>query len=464
MSHINGDITRTRELLSQAVRHLDSYNATRSPATSSHNTATSSGAPMPSQASLHYSLVPPPSRQQETSTFSQRQSNFRPRVFRPTFHPGKPAKKKKLAKWQNDFVCLASTTACKVPNNMDKADSDFYEDIVCAYPKLRSGGGFELLRSCEGNSKELVIPPPPAGYTVSYNRKCTQGNLQLLQETGTYALAERAFKPLQSDRDQRVCFIGEAGVDTGGPSREFFRLLMMGVDETYCCGNDGAKVFMHDVPAIQESHFRTIGTFVAMSIIQGGFGLPIFSQHLYSYLVTGKYVNLEINNDDVPDPAAQALLKQIGQADTDEKLRDIFVPRDDKDDLSYLVTDTGYRIPLTCLKVADKANLCKAVREYHTIIKVLPEINQFGEGLEVLGVLTMVRKYPELLSLYFIDKEKKPINKAPGFDFLAAPEELSEADSLLDRTPPWISRKCLALSFSLVKTYLHLSVAIHYFL
>ena len=62
---------------------------------------------------------------------------------------------------------------------------------------------------------------------------------------------------------------------------------------------------------LKESHFRTIGTFVAMSIIQGGFGLPIFSQHLYSYLVTGKYVNLEINNDDVPDPAAQALLKQV---------------------------------------------------------------------------------------------------------------------------------------------------------
>lgn len=48
-----------------------------------------------------------------------------------------------------------------------------------------------------------------------------------------------------------MCFIGEAGVDTGGPSRKFFRLLMMGVDKTYCCGNDGAKVFMHDVPAIQ---------------------------------------------------------------------------------------------------------------------------------------------------------------------------------------------------------------------
>ena len=54
-----------------------------------------------------------------------------------------------------------------------------------------------------------------------------------------------------------------------------------------------------------------IGTFVAMSIIQGCSGLPIFSLHLYSYLVTGKYVNLEINDDDVPDLAAQALLQQV---------------------------------------------------------------------------------------------------------------------------------------------------------
>jgi len=98
-------------------------------------------------------------------------------------------------------------------------------------------------------------------------------------------------------------------------------------------------------------------------------------------------------------------------ADTDEKLRSIFIPRDDQDDVSYLVTDTGYRVPLTHLKVTDKPNLCKAVREYHTIIKILPEMNQFGEGLEVLGVLSMIRKYPELLSIYFTYKVKEPINK-----------------------------------------------------
>ena len=87
------------------------------------------------------------------------------------------------------------------------------------------------------------------------------------------------------------------------------------------------------------------------------------------------------------------------------------MPTNNIDDVSALVTDTGYRVALTQLKVTDKENLCKAVREYHTLIKVLLEINQFGEGLESLGVLTMMRKYPNLLQPYFINTGKKPVNK-----------------------------------------------------
>lgn len=102
---------------------------------------------------------------------------------------------------------------------------------------------------------------------------------------------------------------------------------------------------------------------------------------------------------------------QIDQADTDQKLRDLFVMNNDGEDFSTLVTDTGYRVPLTHLKLEDKEKLCKAVREYHTLIKVLPEINQFGEGLESLGVLEMMRKYPELLQSYFTNTGKNPSTK-----------------------------------------------------
>ena len=106
---------------------------------------------------------------------------------------------------------------------------------------------------------------------------------------------------------------------------------------------------------------------------------------------------------------------QIDQADTDKKLRDIFVINDDSEELSTLVTDTGYQVALTRLKVTDKESRCKLLREYYTLIKVLPEINQFGEGLETLGVLTMMRKYPDLFLPYLTNTGKKPINNFLDF-------------------------------------------------
>lgn len=51
----------------------------------------------------------------------------------------------------------------------------------------------------------------------------------------------------------QVCFVGEAAIDTGGPSREFFRLLATGVEAEYCrCGENGC--FLNkNVSALQVS-------------------------------------------------------------------------------------------------------------------------------------------------------------------------------------------------------------------
>ena len=44
-----------------------------------------------------------------------------------------------------------------------------HHDLLEAFPKLRAGGGYELLRTSERNNRTLdVIPPPPSGYTVAY--------------------------------------------------------------------------------------------------------------------------------------------------------------------------------------------------------------------------------------------------------------------------------------------------------
>ena len=43
----------------------------------------------------------------------------------------------------------------------------------------------------------------------------------------------------------------EKAVDMGGPTREFWRLLMQEVADYYCVGSPGKCLFMKNTPAVQ---------------------------------------------------------------------------------------------------------------------------------------------------------------------------------------------------------------------
>ena len=112
----------------------------------------------------------------------------RNKLFHYRGHP--KSKKKRLCLWTHDFVCLSKTTDSKAPTSfeagellraglgkkqlslMEDGDStDVHAEIMAAFPKLKEGGGYELLRASDfgGQRRELVlIPSPSEGYTVSY--------------------------------------------------------------------------------------------------------------------------------------------------------------------------------------------------------------------------------------------------------------------------------------------------------
>jgi hypothetical protein len=64
---------------------------------------------------------------------------------------------------------------------------------------------------------------------------------------------------------QKVHFLAEEAVDTGGPSREFWRLFAEALVEQYCVGDEGAYLFVKNIPALQvcvvslEQGFRNKG-------------------------------------------------------------------------------------------------------------------------------------------------------------------------------------------------------------
>ena len=48
-----------------------------------------------------------------------------------------------------------------------------------------------------------------------------------------------------------------------------------------------------------------------MSIIQGGNGFPFLSKPVYSYISCGKYTNIEIMLEDIPDPALKFAVEKV---------------------------------------------------------------------------------------------------------------------------------------------------------
>ena len=50
-----------------------------------------------------------------------------------------------------------------------------------------------------------------------------------------------------------MCFVGEAAIDTGGPSRELWRLFGTGILESHCRSGPEGCFFDKNVPALQVS-------------------------------------------------------------------------------------------------------------------------------------------------------------------------------------------------------------------
>lgn len=122
--------------------------------------------------------------------FEERFNIFRPQSIcrKHSLSLTRKSRKRKLQLWEHAFCCLASTDEDSPPSAMERARlmqaglgekklsfmenadaEDIHHDLIETFPKLRMGGGYELLCTSERNTRLLdVIPQPPSGYTVTY--------------------------------------------------------------------------------------------------------------------------------------------------------------------------------------------------------------------------------------------------------------------------------------------------------
>lgn len=87
----------------------------------------------------------------------------------------------------------------------------------------------------------------------------------------------------------RVTFIGESAIDTGGPRREFFRLLSIALFSTCNLfeGYPSSVTPSHNVLSLNGQHYKNAGKMITTSIIQGGpapscFAAPVADILIYN--------------------------------------------------------------------------------------------------------------------------------------------------------------------------------------
>ena len=60
----------------------------------------------------------------------------------------------------------------------------------------------------------------------------------------------------------------------------------------------------------------------------------------------------------------------------------------------------------------DKGAIKSSIIDYHSLIKIKPELDQFVDGLKTLGIHEAIKQYPNLMMPYFTKEESgKKINK-----------------------------------------------------
>lgn len=61
----------------------------------------------------------------------------------------------------------------------------------------------------------------------------------------------------------------------------------------------------------QRNELYHLGQYIAMSIVQGGCGLPCLADPVYEYICSGKCTYLDVDNEEIPDSKLKFVVQKV---------------------------------------------------------------------------------------------------------------------------------------------------------
>ncbi|XP_068744490.1 G2/M phase-specific E3 ubiquitin-protein ligase-like isoform X2 [Montipora capricornis] len=220
-------------------------------------------------------------------------------------------------------------------------------------------------------------------------------------------LMRKKFSPLNNISVKFADKVGtsEGAVDVGGPKREFLRLAVRAanLDSGIFIGPEGCRSLYPNSIAREKSSYRMVGLILAWSVVHGGPGGNFLSPTLYNSIVYGPGMT-NPRLEDVPNPELKGKIEKIGKSQTVDELAENVKD----EEIQTILNDLGAN---TVHLGIDKKNWYKKIILRHVLIdSVRYLLEEFKNGLETIGVLDAMQKYPEKFRDLFTNENVRPLD------------------------------------------------------
>eukprot|EP00794_Sanderia_malayensis_P013268 gene13268-14635_t len=210
-----------------------------------------------------------------------------------------------------------------------------------------------------------------------------------LWESAKRGLNRKSFSPKKRISAKFTDDIGvaEGAVDSGGPKREFLTLLMQHLQGSPLFqGEDDAKLLTCITGKLMENDYFIAGQIISLSLVHGGPAPKFLSQVLFD-TIHQDMRKIKVSVDNVPDVTTKEILKDL-QSTKDVDAANQFIAKH----------ETLFMLAGTPCFVANENGIKKIVEDvahWYVLERCCAAINQFKEGLTILGVLDNIKVFPE---------------------------------------------------------------------
>ena len=153
-------------------------------------------------------------------------------------------------------------------------------------------------------------------------------------------------------------------------------------------GEPHSRSFAHNVVALQKEEYYYYGVMSALSILQGSPAPTFFSPSVADYITHGKLEAVSEAIRDLPNGKVRSKLKEL------DKISDPSIFKKEASFNTQFRFKAEYSMPVVTLE--NKQDFIRLfICLHYLILSTLPEIEQFIKGLNINGVLDVIRRNPE---------------------------------------------------------------------